>query len=95
MPSPVLLRIAPVSGETTWSLLRRVAAAYGMHPDQILGHFAVTGSRPRHKGGTVRSDAELLLNGGGRRMLAKLSGADQDVLDRALPASPYDQAKQH
>lgn len=63
MPFPVLLRIAPVSGETTWSLLRRVAAAYGMHPEQVLGHFAVTGSRPRHEGGTVRSDGELVLNG--------------------------------
>lgn len=71
----------------------RVAAAYDMHPDQVLRHFTVTGSRPRHASGRVRADAELLLNEGGQRMLAGLSGVDQDVLDRALPAFPHEDAK--
>ncbi|MGW0886323.1 DNA-binding protein [Streptomyces sp. NPDC002671] len=91
--SPVLLRIAPVSRETTWSLVCRVAAAYGMHPDQVLGHFAVTGSRPRHESGTVRADAELLLNEAGRRTLAELSGVEQDVLGRTLPAFSHEDDK--
>lgn len=71
----------------------RVAAAYGMHPDQMLGHFTVTGSRPRHEDGTVQSDAELVLNGGRRRILTGLSGVDQHMLNRALPAFPYKDAK--
>ncbi|MEU6557960.1 DNA-binding protein [Streptomyces sp. NPDC046915] len=92
-PLPVLLRTAPVSRETTWSLMGRVAATYGMHPEQMLGHFTVTGSRPRHEGGAVRADAELLLNEAGRRMLAGLSGVGQDMLGRALPALSRKDAK--
>ncbi|GAA3380865.1 hypothetical protein GCM10020367_69870 [Streptomyces sannanensis] len=70
-----------------------MATAYGIQPEQVLGHFTVTGSRPRHESGAVRADVELLLNGAGQRMLTELSGVGLEVLSRALPAFSVEDTK--
>ncbi|MFJ3673909.1 helicase associated domain-containing protein [Streptomyces sp. NPDC090106] len=41
---------------------------------------------PGHNGGGARADAEVLLNTAERQLLAGLSGAEEDVLARALPS---------
>ncbi|MDR6980795.1 hypothetical protein J2X68_007537 [Streptomyces sp. 3330] len=42
------LRVAPVAGETTWSFLHRVAAAYRMQAGDLCRTPATTRSRGRH-----------------------------------------------
>ncbi|RCH59724.1 DNA-binding protein [Streptomyces sp. SDr-06] len=83
-----ILRVAPLTGETTWSFLCRVAASYGMAPGALLPWWEQTNGCPRHAGGEPRADAEVLLNRAGQQMLARLSGADGGSLARALPTWP-------
>ncbi|WP_050493449.1 hypothetical protein [Streptomyces sp. NRRL B-1381] len=45
---------------------------------------------PAPGGGGVRADAEVVLNGAGRRLLAQLCGVQARVLARALPAYMVD-----
>ncbi|MFF7585871.1 DNA-binding protein [Kitasatospora purpeofusca] len=52
----------------------------------LLGHWQWHGHRPRHEGGALRADAEVLLDGAGRSLLVELCGVSEDVLQRALPA---------
>ncbi|MFD9821338.1 TniQ family protein [Streptomyces violascens] len=83
-----ILRVAPLTGETTWSFLYRVAASYGMPPGALLPWWDQTNGRPRHASGEPRADAEIHLNRAGQQMLAQLSGADGGSLARALPTWP-------
>ncbi|MFJ9847592.1 DNA-binding protein [Kitasatospora sp. NPDC101155] len=52
----------------------------------MLTFWQWQGQRPRHESGAVRADAEVLLDAGGRRVLARLCGVPEEVLGRALPA---------
>lgn len=81
-----VLRVAPMAGETTWSLLQRTAAAYGVQADALLGHWQWRNHRPRHSAGTQRADAEVLLDAAGRQVLSVLCGVRQEVLVRVLPS---------
>ncbi|MBT2472580.1 DNA-binding protein [Streptomyces sp. ISL-66] len=81
-----MLRIAPVTSETTWSLICRVAGRYGQDPNWLLGHWHWKNDRPRHPDGTPRADAEALLDQAGRSVLVGLCGIDEEALGRALPA---------
>ncbi|GAA1934145.1 DNA-binding protein [Streptantibioticus ferralitis] len=80
------MRIAPLSGETTWSLIGRIAAVYGLEVKSLLSCWQWRNHRPRHEGGAQRADAEVLLDAAGRQVLARLCGVDEGLLGRALPS---------
>ncbi|WP_404871088.1 DNA-binding protein (plasmid) [Kitasatospora griseola] len=84
--TPGIFRVPPLAGETLWSLMGRVSERYGLDPAALLTSWQWQGQRPRHESGAVRADAEVLLDAGGRRVLAELFGVPEGVLARALPA---------
>lgn len=87
------LRTVPLAGETTASLIHRVAARYGLALRDVLHLWTCRNSPARHDGGGVRADAELVLNPAGRLVLAKLCRVAPEVLARALPAFAVDDAE--
>ncbi|MFF0087885.1 DNA-binding protein [Streptomyces canus] len=90
---PGFLRTAPLQGETTSSLICRIARRYGMEAKTLRSCWHWRNSPPRHDGGGARADAEVLLNAAGRQVLAAVCGVEQDVLARALPAWEREDAK--
>ncbi|MFB7531456.1 DNA-binding protein [Streptomyces sp. NPDC056178] len=70
----------------TSSLIARVAACYGIEAKALRSYWRWRGSQPRHEGGGVRADGEVVLNAAGREVLARLCGVGQEVLGRALPS---------
>jgi hypothetical protein len=64
---PGLLRIAPLQGETTSSLICRIASLYGMEAKVLRACWQWRNYPPEHEGGGARADAEVLLNAAGRR----------------------------
>ncbi|MER5312443.1 hypothetical protein ABT034_32235 [Streptomyces sp. NPDC002773] len=83
---PSLLRIAPLLGETTSSLICRIACRYGMEAKVLRACWKWRNYPPGHEGGGARADAEVLLLAAGRRRLAGLCGVEEGVLARALPS---------
>lgn len=83
---PGLLRTAPLHGETTSSLICRIASRYGLEAMALRSCWKWRSQQPRHNGGGTRADAEVLLNTAGRRLLAGLCGVEEGVLARALPS---------
>ncbi|MFF5107337.1 DNA-binding protein [Streptomyces sp. NPDC000134] len=81
-----LLRTAPLRGETTSSLIYRIASRYGMDPKVLRSCWHWRNYQPGHDGGGARADAEVLLNPPGRQLLAGLCGVEEAVLARALPS---------
>ena len=80
------LRIAPLPAETTWSLLGRVAARYGMSATDLRTAWEWRNYPPRSPGtGGVRPDAEVLLDPAGQELLANMCRTDPATLQRALP----------
>ena len=90
---PGIFHVSPFTGETTYSLVRRVAAHYGLDEAAVLTHWQWHGHRPRHESGAQRADAEVLLDAAGRRVLAGLCGVGEDTLGRVLPAWGLDDEK--
>ncbi|MDG5808848.1 hypothetical protein P9869_40705 [Streptomyces ossamyceticus] len=90
---PVLLRTAPLQGETTSSLICRIAGRYGMEAKALRSYWQWRNYPPGHDGGGARADAEVLLNSAGRRLLAGLCGVEEDVLARALPSWGQEDSK--
>ncbi|MFM9442132.1 DNA-binding protein [Streptomyces acidiscabies] len=90
---PGLLRTAPLPGETTSSLICRIASRYGMEAKALRSSWQWRNYPPGHHGGGARADAEVLLNAAGRQLLAALCGAEEDVLARALPSWGQEDAK--
>ncbi|MDH6513736.1 hypothetical protein M2163_009292 [Streptomyces sp. SAI-135] len=90
---PGLLRTAPLQGETTSSLIFRVASRYGMEAKALRSSWHWRNYPPGHDGGGTRADAEVLLNAAGRQLLAGLCGVTEDVLARALPSWGQEDAK--
>ena len=88
-----IFRVSPLAGETTLSLLDRVAARYGLNSAALLTTWQWKGQCPRHESGAGRADAEMLLDTAGRRALAGLCGVPEEVLERALPAWGVDDEK--
>jgi hypothetical protein len=86
-------RIAPFSGETTSSLICRIASRYGLEAKALRSCWHWRNYQPAHDGGGARADAEVLLNAAGRQALAELCGVQQDVLVRALPSWGQEDAK--
>ncbi|AOR29695.1 DNA-binding protein [Streptomyces fodineus] len=85
-----VLRTVPLAGELTSSLISRVAARYGLAASSVLRLWTCRNSPTRHDGGGVRADAEVVLNGAGRGVLAELCGVQPAVLARALPSFTVD-----
>nr|CAF31861.1 putative DNA-binding protein [Streptomyces hygroscopicus subsp. hygroscopicus] len=83
----------PLPGETTCSLLCRIAACYGMEAKVLRACWKWRNHPPGHEGGGARADAEVLLNAAGRRLLAGLCGVVEEVLARALPSWAVEDAK--
>ncbi|MGW1437613.1 DNA-binding protein [Streptomyces griseus] len=83
---PGLLRTAPLHGETTSSLICRIAGRYGLEATALRSCWKWRSHQPRHDGGGGRADAEVLLNTAGRQLLAGLCGVEEGVLERALPS---------
>ncbi|MFI6440043.1 DNA-binding protein [Streptomyces sp. NPDC050759] len=90
---PGLLRTAPLQGETTSSLICRIAGRYGMEAKALRSYWQWRNYPPGHDGGGARADAEVLLNTAGQEVLAELCGVGQDVLARALPSWGQEDAK--
>ncbi|MGW6738972.1 DNA-binding protein [Streptomyces sp. NPDC055013] len=90
---PGLLRTAPLQGETTSSLICRIASRYGMEAKVLRSYWQWRNYPPGHDGGGARADAEVLLNTAGQEVLAELCGVGQDVLARALPSWGQEDAK--
>ncbi|MGW6707614.1 DNA-binding protein [Streptomyces sp. NPDC054956] len=88
-----LLRTAPLQGETTSSLICRIASRYGMEAKALRSWWQWSSYQPVHDGGRGRADAEVLLNAAGRQLLASLCGVREDVLARALPSWELGDAK--
>ncbi|MGV9551790.1 DNA-binding protein [Streptomyces ardesiacus] len=88
-----VLRTAPVPGETASSLVSRLAHRYGLEEKALRSCWQWRNYPPRHENGTLRADAEMLLNAAGRQVLARLCGVEQDVLARALPSWGREDAK--
>jgi hypothetical protein len=88
-----VLRTVPLAGELTSSLISRVAARYGLAASSVLRLWTCRNSPTRHDGGGVRADAEVVLNGAGRGVLAELCGVEPAVLARALPSFTVDDPK--
>ncbi|WP_308315621.1 TniQ family protein [Streptomyces sp. ISL-100] len=88
-----VLRTVPLAGELTASLISRVAARYGLPTAGVLRLWTCRNSPARHDGGGARADAEVVLNGAGRRVLAELCRVEPKVLARALPAFTMDDPK--
>jgi hypothetical protein len=85
-PPPGIFRVAPLPGETTSSLIRRIASRYGLEAKVLRSCWHWRNQQPKHESGTCRADAEVLLNAVGRQRLAGLCGVKEDVLARALPS---------
>ncbi|MGW6723782.1 DNA-binding protein [Streptomyces sp. NPDC054995] len=90
---PSLLRIAPLQGETTSSLICRIASRYGLEAKALRSCWHWRNHQPKHEGGACRADAEVLLNAAGRHLLAGLCGVEEGVLARALPSWGQEDAK--
>ncbi|MFE4824673.1 DNA-binding protein [Streptomyces sp. NPDC056704] len=90
---PGLLRTAPLQGETTSSLICRIASRYGMEAKALRSYWQWRNYPPGHDGGGARADAEVLLNAAGRQLLAGLCSVEEDVLARALPSWGQEDAK--
>ncbi|MFE9613489.1 DNA-binding protein [Streptomyces sp. NPDC006012] len=90
---PGLLRTAPLRGETTSSLICRIASRYGMEAKVLRSCWQWRNYPPGHDGGGARADAEVLLNAAGRQFLAVLCGVEEGVLARALPSWGQEDAK--
>ncbi|MEU6370336.1 hypothetical protein ABZ876_32605 [Streptomyces sp. NPDC046931] len=88
-----VLRTEPLAGELTVSLINRVAARYGLTAAGVLRLWTCRNSPTRHDGGSVRADAEVVLNEAGRGVLAELCGVEPAVPARALPAFTVDDPK--
>ncbi|MGW7673017.1 Helicase associated domain protein [Streptomyces sp. NPDC054775] len=78
------LRVAPLQGETTWSFLHRVAAAYGMEAVDLLPWWRWASSGAGRRSG--RPDREVLLNPAAQEMVAGWCGVQSSHLARALPS---------
>ncbi|MEU3620018.1 DNA-binding protein [Streptomyces sp. NPDC006872] len=94
IPHPAgAFRVVPVTGETTSSLIHRVAARYGLEAKALRSCWHWRNYQPRHDGGGARADAEVLLNAAGRQLLARLCGVEDGTLARALPSWRQEDAK--
>ncbi|CAM5514083.1 hypothetical protein SRIMM317S_06932 [Streptomyces rimosus subsp. rimosus] len=78
-----VLRIGALAGETTASLIARVAAGYGLESRALLSvwRWSTTG-----RGMTAGRCGRMLLDAPGRRVLAGMCGVAPQVLARALPS---------
>lgn len=79
-----VLRVVPVVGETTWSFLNRVAAAYGMEAADLTGGWR-SANRGQHQD-RGRGGAEVLLDAVAQEQLAGWCGVPAGHLARALPS---------
>ncbi|MFG3398915.1 MULTISPECIES: TniQ family protein [Streptomyces] len=92
-PTSGIFRVAPLPGETTSSLISRIASGYGLEAKALRYCWHWHNQQPKHESGTCRADAEVLLNTAGRQRLAGLCGVEEDVLARALPSWARQDAK--
>ncbi|APU38417.1 TniQ family protein [Streptomyces sp. TN58] len=90
---PGLVRTAPLQGETTSSLICRIASRYGLEAKALRSGWHWRNHQPKHAGGAFRADAEVVLNSAGRQLLAGLCGVEEEVLARALPSWAQEDAK--
>ncbi|MFD7732158.1 DNA-binding protein [Kitasatospora phosalacinea] len=81
--------VAPLAGETVWSLMGRVADRYGVPVAELRALWEWKNQPPRSPGvGGIRPDAEVLLSPAGQDLLAAVCRAERRSLERALPAWP-------
>ncbi|MFF1909469.1 DNA-binding protein [Kitasatospora sp. NPDC058218] len=79
--------VAPLAGETVWSLMGRVAERYGVPVAELRALWEWKNQPPRAPGvGGVRPDAEILLDPAGQDLMVAVCRADRRSLERALPA---------
>ncbi|MER6274462.1 hypothetical protein [Streptomyces sp900105755] len=90
---PRLLRTAPLPGETTSSLICRLASRYGPEAKALRTCRHGRNHRPGHGGGSARADAEVLPNTAGRQHLAGPCRVGEDPPARALPSWAQEDAE--
>ncbi len=88
-----IFRVVPLPGETTCSLMVRIAARYGMEAKTLRSGWKWHNSAPTYDSGGQRADAEVLFNAAGRRLLADVCGVAPGVLARALPSWEQEDAR--
>ncbi|WP_143674577.1 MULTISPECIES: Helicase associated domain protein [Streptomyces] len=71
-------------GETTWSFLHRVAAAYGLEAGALAGSWRW--SNPVQRKDSWRPDGEVLLDEAAQEQLAGWCGVPAEYLAQALPS---------
>ncbi len=76
--------MVPVAGETTWSFLHRVAAAYGLQASDLTAWWRWL--NPVHRGRGVRPDGEVLLDEVAQEQLAGWCRVPGGHLAWALPS---------
>ncbi|MGV9551853.1 hypothetical protein [Streptomyces ardesiacus] len=79
-----VLRVVPVVGETTWSFVHRVAAAYRLQVTDLTAEWRSTNRVQRKDRG--RADGEVLLDGAAQEQLAGWCRVPAGHLARALPS---------
>ncbi|WP_353850171.1 transposase [Streptomyces phaeoluteigriseus] len=94
-PPPGLLRTAPLQGETTSSLIGRIASRYGIEAKVLRSCWHWRNYQPGHDGGGARADAEVLLNAAGTaapgrpvRRHRRRAGAGVPSTSPPAPSSP-------
>lgn len=88
-----VFRVVAFSGETTSSLICRIAARYGLEAKALRSCWKWRNYQPRHESGRVRFDADVLLNTAGRQVLAGLCGVGEESLAQVLPSWARQDAK--
>lgn len=78
------VRVAPLSGETTLSFIKRVASRYRLTAKELIGALVDVGRRPNLF--TVRPDGEVVFNAEARAVVAAFCRIPEEHLHRALPA---------
>ncbi|MFI6494743.1 hypothetical protein [Streptomyces sp. NPDC050564] len=71
-------------GETTWSFLHRVAAAYVLETGDLAGSWLWSG--PVQRKDSWRPDGEVLLDEAAQEQLAGWCGVPAGYLAQALPS---------
>lgn len=79
-----MLRVGPLSGETTWSFAERVAGSYGLEVMDLAGHWRWVNPVSRERAG--RLDGEVLLDANAQAQLAGWCGIPEGHLAAALPS---------
>ncbi|MFD4318978.1 TniQ family protein [Streptomyces sp. NPDC058548] len=88
LPPSALVRVPPVSRELTSSWLRRLAAQYGLPPQDLL-RGVINGPHPVHVTGSPKPGLELFLNSPAREAFSRFTRIPPSRLANLLPSHTH------